>query len=1251
MSMMMMRGRRLAERLRLVATVAAAASLSPVGGAGEPIGTSASGSWVGGAAPSLAEIRLQQQGSCGSCAVCPPCVAALDELLDEGRAAGGLPTASDVDLALGVVGRACDEAASLAAGGTAPASLGPCSLVTGLVPCRDGCVPAGRCTLQVRAVSFGLAVYVGTALRARSFGAGALVVPAGGLHWPTAANGSAAANSSSSTAGPAHLCVVRWNDTYYPRALADPHRLDARVCSLAPAAPTAVPAGQPPCPQFPHHCEHQDVSRVAAVLSVRARHGVRLLAGATAELRLPGLANGTVLPPMEPARRRTHRTEFQLCVVRRHPSSSASANGTAEVQLRAAGSPASWRTQPWLAQPPRSRPNAIGGCRFLGARWVECDDHCVPLSIGLCAPSADCTLSELPGTAVGGEHFSVLSGSTVFTPIAPQLVAYPAPRRRLGVSGLVIACALILLQLALGYWALWFRRVHKARWACQPEWLRQTAFARQFDYEHQPKLSCRGLCHSLRCRWLALGAALPFVRLTGDPFDTPQRLLVLVAGLATCLLVPMLNAKESKALVCAAPCTALCYFAPTDADATCGPTHPEAEMVGSHLRDPRGLVILAAFCAQLVSEVCAQNFRWHDHHSFLLFLQPEYVSDSLTRRACVRLRSWLPVAALCDMGFNCLRGCRHACLVVTRRKVDWQQAAYMAKARRGKLAVAVPKGTELYGVDGIRTSNAPLEFAPWSMTLRVAYALPILWVMVSCVVVVAESTATSGACPVWVDACARIALQAALVQLLGLDLAAVVLRTVVADVLHQSRWRRVVPQKAVPEAEVERQIQNIFEELDRNDNGVLERCEVAVLLKRLQGPLGKRFDRHDLDDAMREMDADGRGGVSLAEFQVWWKLTGSQAQGALRTALSKIVTGQAFDPRGSATVAVWQKQLEAALDDADVSRQMRMRLRLLACRDLPSSDGAFGCNDVYVVCEMFGAREFDPAPHKKPHRSIREHMIEIYTQANPRKLKDVDALLEEWRGEERRLLNLIREKYGIHDPWHRGASRRTPTLCNAGNDPVWTPPALLVFDTLEEPSAVHLEIFDEDDSSSDDFLGACTLELTGKLRRQSFAVGSNVSYQSEQWLPLHDRRGKPAGEVREKAVIHDASQQHVWLCCRFHCCHEYPRLCVCVQVRVEIHWAPRELTAQRDTAEIEAASRAWAQQRAGGGRAAQLHALGDALFDDPGQHEVAEWKPHEEQGTQVGVQGVPSLLLQAISIHSDGRDHTESKESVSLTGR
>ena len=47
---------------------------------------------------------------------------------------------------------------------------------------------------------------------------------------------------------------------------------------------------------------------------------------------------------------------------------------------------------------------------------------------------------------------------------------------------------------------------------------------------------------------------------------------------------------------------------------------------------------------------------------------------------------------------------------------------------------------------------------------------------------------------------------------------------------------------------------------------------------------------------------------------------------------------------------------------------------------------------------------------------IRAEMMAIYVVSKPRKLEDVDALLEEWEGDELELLDNIRSRYLAPDP-------------------------------------------------------------------------------------------------------------------------------------------------------------------------------------------------------------------------------------------
>lgn len=64
----------------------------------------------------------------------------------------------------------------------------------------------------------------------------------------------------------------------------------------------------------------------------------------------------------------------------------------------------------------------------------------------------------------------------------------------------------------------------------------------------------------------------------------------------------------------------------------------------------------------------------------------------------------------------------------------------------------------------------------------------------------------------------------------------------------------------------------LFEEMDEDGSGTLDKDEIRILAKRL----GKKLTNAKLDAAMAEMDADGNGDVDFDEFLSWWKQTGSK---------------------------------------------------------------------------------------------------------------------------------------------------------------------------------------------------------------------------------------------------------------------------------------------------------------------------------------------------------------------------------------
>lgn len=61
-------------------------------------------------------------------------------------------------------------------------------------------------------------------------------------------------------------------------------------------------------------------------------------------------------------------------------------------------------------------------------------------------------------------------------------------------------------------------------------------------------------------------------------------------------------------------------------------------------------------------------------------------------------------------------------------------------------------------------------------------------------------------------------------------------------------------------------LEALFAEIDTDSSGSLERNEILQLSK----DLGKNWTSKDLDEAMKAMDTDSDGKISLSEFQSWW---------------------------------------------------------------------------------------------------------------------------------------------------------------------------------------------------------------------------------------------------------------------------------------------------------------------------------------------------------------------------------------------
>ena len=87
-----------------------------------------------------------------------------------------------------------------------------------------------------------------------------------------------------------------------------------------------------------------------------------------------------------------------------------------------------------------------------------------------------------------------------------------------------------------------------------------------------------------------------------------------------------------------------------------------------------------------------------------------------------------------------------------------------------------------------------------------------------------------------------------------------------------------------------RRVREVFDAIDSDGNGVLDRDEVAQATAKLQRPL---FGR-SLDQAMAAMDSDGDGVVTFTEFVEWWE-TGGKLSMSEQLELQWANFGRAFD--------------------------------------------------------------------------------------------------------------------------------------------------------------------------------------------------------------------------------------------------------------------------------------------------------------------------------------------------------------------
>ncbi len=114
-------------------------------------------------------------------------------------------------------------------------------------------------------------------------------------------------------------------------------------------------------------------------------------------------------------------------------------------------------------------------------------------------------------------------------------------------------------------------------------------------------------------------------------------------------------------------------------------------------------------------------------------------------------------------------------------------------------------------------------------------------------------------------------------------------------------------------AEVEQQeeadVRNVFDGIDLDGNGTLERNELDTLAQRL---LHRPLSEKELDKAMHDMDEDGSGEVDFEEFLEWWRSERGNANSPWAGLFADVLDGSDQMVKMKLAVESQQAELEAA---------------------------------------------------------------------------------------------------------------------------------------------------------------------------------------------------------------------------------------------------------------------------------------------------------------------------------------------------
>jgi len=150
---------------------------------------------------------------------------------------------------------------------------------------------------------------------------------------------------------------------------------------------------------------------------------------------------------------------------------------------------------------------------------------------------------------------------------------------------------------------------------------------------------------------------------------------------------------------------------------------------------------------------------------------------------------------------------------------------------------------------------------------------------------------------------------------------------------------------------------DIFEELDSDASGTLDKEECNAAAGILSEKLGFTISSEDMDEAFAQMDMDGDGEIELKEFQGWWKGY------AMNKKQKKALQMQQMEAAGLLEASPKPKELQLTLKViTKLMPTMGLRLRAFeVLEDMCPDDATFDVlQEAYNLCELKRAMINDP---------------------------------------------------------------------------------------------------------------------------------------------------------------------------------------------------------------------------------------------------------------------------------------------------